>query len=90
MLDEQDEGEELIPPALSNLAVVCLALELIQECDLVPHAIAATIDRLDLTAAFGLTVVCRLAKKSMIITEHGITRKVPYITPLLETLRLDS
>ena len=87
--DEHPESDELTPPTLSTLAQVCLKLELVTSEDLEQPHLAKTINELDLEAALGVAVKCRLAKKTMKLVEHGIERKTPYISPVIETLTLD-
>lgn len=90
VLHDQSEAQEEESDDMRNtLATVCLALELIVEADLEPHVIAQTINQLDLEAAKGLMVRCKLAKRIMVSTEGGVERRSPYVAPVLETLTLD-
>jgi hypothetical protein len=93
--DETSQDQEVVeeePQSLTHnaLATICLALHLISVVDLEPHLIAKTIQKLDLESAIGLAVKCRLAKRSMTTVERGVERKTPYITPVIETLTLDT
>src|SRR6516165_6386466 len=92
--DEPEEAqevsaEEVQAPSTNTLAKVCLVLGLVTEEDLQPVNLDDTLDRLDLSAAIGLTVTCRVAKKNTAFIDGAMRPCNPYNTPVLESMALD-
>ena len=86
---QEVSAEEIAALSTNTLAKVCLALQLVSEQDLHPENLEDTLDRLDLSAAIGLSVVCRIAQKNTAFIDGAMQRCNPYYTPILETLALD-